>query len=126
MTAYYQPLARKDDGRFDYTRGTGSSPAYSIGYCAGGTGDGDPAKYHDDGHATAEEACACYRAWCLDARLRFGSEAGTQKPCKRCGAWTQGRGSFFGDDFVRPVPLCDQHQTRADMEAALVDSKEAP
>lgn len=103
MTTYRESLPRQHDGRWDYTAGTGSSPARAIGYCAGWQdppgaeeaarldgrlGEGfalrltadiekkrpHQAKYHVDGHATSGEACACYREYELDNELEFKSK----------------------------------------------------
>lgn len=40
-------------------------------------------KYHDDGHATAEEACNCYREYELDNHLRFGKISLDEAKSKR-------------------------------------------
>lgn len=100
MTTYHQPLKRESDKRWDFTRGTGSSAAYAVGYCAGWKEPPGPeeaaeldkklgagfaaritveieakrkyqAKYHTDGHATAAEACACHRQYELDNELEL-------------------------------------------------------
>lgn len=119
MTTYYPPLQRQSDRRWDMTRGTGSTPAYAIGYCAGGCGGCD-----GKGHDTAEEASACYDAWRLDTLLSFHEDPTTQLRCSACGEWTTGLGDLRGDNFVRPVPLCPAHQTREHMAKALDDRKQ--
>lgn len=120
MTAYYQPLQRQSDKRWDMTRGTGSSAAHAIGYCAGGCGGCE-----GRGHDTAAEASACYDGYQLDTGLYFAEDKESQERCATCAEWTTGRGDIRGDTFVRPVPLCPRHQTRADMAAALEKRKEA-
>ena len=147
MTQYFQARARKSDGRFDYTVCTGSTEPYALGYCRGWREDsledlttrfGDvlaqgivreqgalrPFKdrFHVDGHATGEEAEACYREFQLDTMLAFRDDPSTQKQCTACGAWTTGYGELRGD-LMRRAPLCVAHQTRADMKAALEEKK---
>lgn len=114
MTRYFQPLQRQSDRRWDMTECTGSMPAHAIGYCASG-GGGCEGKGHD----TAEEAHRCYDGYLLDTCLRFSTAPNEQMRCATCDAWTPGRGNLTGDAFTRPVPLCEAHQTRDDMAAAL-------
>lgn len=120
MTAYYQPLQRESDKRWDMTCGTGSRPAYPIGYCAGGCGGCE-----GKGHDTGAEASACYDGYLLDTCLTFFVAPNEQQRCATCQAWTTGRGDLKGDAFVRPVPLCEAHQSRDDMAAALAARKVA-
>src|SRR5438045_2364290 len=103
--AYYGPLQRKD-GRWDYTCTNGAG-TFPIGYCSAYrelTPDGGlfpkemcdrenarilpfKDKYHGDGHATSEEAMACYRVHELDQHLVFdANESGdTKHKCGICG-----------------------------------------
>lgn len=120
MTAYFQPLARRVGGRFDYTRKTGSTHAHPIGYCSGGPGPGVSTKYHDDGHATADEAIACYRDFEIDTAVSYRETPDQQKKCATCGAWTTGGAHFGGESFHRPIPLCPEHQTRDDVARAVL------
>lgn len=141
MTAYYQPLQRTEDSRWDYTRGTGSSPAHAIGYCAGWHEWTDEElarisigrewieterqrllpfrdKYHTDGHATSREAHDCYENFLLDTQLVFHTKESEQHKCKVCGLWTQTLGSFLGEEH-RYAYLCRDHANRDGMKAAL-------
>lgn len=77
------------------------------------------AKYHDDGHATADEAFACYRTFLLDNSLVL--EGGTffkafykcQAP--GCGALTNVKSCISG--AWGPVwSLCPEHRNRATVE----------
>lgn len=146
MTQFFQPRERKNDGRFDYTVCTGSTEPHPIGYCRGWREETRESlterfganlaeaiaqeqeelrpfkdKFHTDGHATSEEAEACYREFQLDTLLTFRDEPNTQKKCAACGDWTTGYGELRGD-LVHRAPLCVAHQTRADMKAALEKS----
>jgi hypothetical protein len=69
-------------------------------------------KYHRDGHATAEEACACHRAFQLDHDLHFYEEPQTYRPCVECGTLTTARGGLQNCMSPRSVPLCPAHQSR--------------
>lgn len=74
-------------------------------------------KYHADGHATAAEACACYRDFILDNELRFVADAaeGEAESLYRCQApagcqaYTSG-GATWGSGGL--VHLCATHRTR--------------
>jgi len=150
MTAYYQPLQRERDKRWDMTRSTGSSGPHPIGYCCGWH---EPArevlektwgpnghmvdavlrdydrlrpfkdKYHEDGHATAEEASACWDDYRLDNELEFTTSVDTMKKCGCCGAWTPTVGYFRGA-FYEETPLCSQHTNRDGMAEAIKKRKE--
>lgn len=135
MTAFYQPLKRESDGRWDMTRGTGSTKPYAIGYCRGWTEDlpGEGAvsthlreefekdrerrrpfqeKYHRDGHAASGEATACWLLYQIDQRLKFLEDPETQKKCFVCAAWTTWLAVFRGSSFMVPLPVCQAHQDR--------------
>jgi len=136
---HYLPRQRVTDSRWDYVlenRRTGVRP---LGYCAGYR-ELDPAapgmvltpaqveqvnalhrplraKFHDDGHATAAEACACYRRYLLDTTPpRFHPDrpdATTQHKCVKCGTWCSG-GAYVGREDLGP--LCAEHRTLAVVE----------
>lgn len=136
--AFYRPLQRTD-GRWDYvcTNGAGTFP---IGYCheyrelkAEGVLAGFPKvhldrenaemaqhkdKYHGDGHATAEEAEACFKTFQLDQRLHLdGHQEDAQHKCLVCGEWTQGFAYLHGADVIqREWKLCEAHRTRESVE----------
>lgn len=139
---YYDARQRKGDSKFDYTC-MNDGHIWPVGYCAGfpsPTANGDshlaelltkelerlaPLKdrFHTNGHATKEEACACYRRYLLDTRTRFFSEENTQRKCEaftdpshttKCGRWTQG--VVYVEDWF--ACLCEQHRT-AEVVASL-------
>lgn len=74
------------------------------------------ALYHDDGHATAEEAEACYDHYCRVLRRRDFQERDVQRKCAICGAWTVHR-VMVGD--VRLLCLCVSHLSELDVAAAI-------
>jgi hypothetical protein len=70
------------------------------------------AKYHDNGHANAEECCACKKEYDLDHTLRFHDDrpdADTQHKCEVCGTFTSGQG-WIGGYFTKW--LCQAHRNR--------------
>lgn len=69
-------------------------------------------KYHTHGHASAEEAEACYKEYMLDRRLTFGTLEDTQRRCLICGEWTQRYAQVGGFGVYE---LCDLHCTRESM-----------
>lgn len=111
---FYHPHQRQDT-KWVYSCCEAGGEPCAIGYCAGGTDPG----YHDDGHATSDEACACYRTFQLETALEFIEESGLREPCATCGTWTMGRGRIKAESSIPSVPLCPEHQTLADMTAAL-------
>ncbi len=141
MTTYYEARQRDSDKRWDFTSSTGSGGTCPIGYCAGWRemtahdvarfGEGfaqslhneieakrvHQAKYHKDGHATAEEACACYREWELDNDLKFFTkpieEAKELHRCAECQEFTAGL-ACLGQH--RNWYLCDAHRNRETVE----------
>ncbi len=48
---------------------------------------GDQFRFHSDGHATPEEAEACYRRYSFDCRREFDTPE-QQEPCAICAEWT--------------------------------------
>lgn len=135
--AYYAPLQRKD-GRWDYTCTNGAG-TFSLGYCSGYReltvedlrGAFTPEmvarendrhrpfkdKYHDSGHATADEAMACYRTYQLDQQLEFSpnDDGDEQRKCQVCGTWTTGI-AFFRGEMYKVFHLCKDHQSRKFVE----------
>jgi hypothetical protein len=141
-----QPLQRKDDGRWDYTYGN-SRGTFADGYCRAwkpwtaesvariGMGGDDPAavaeewnakeaphvgKYHDNGHATAEEAVDCHRLYELDHHLEFFADrpnADTAHRCQAqgCATFTSGLADLRGGH--KHWWLCEAHRTREVVEA---------
>lgn len=145
MARYYQALQRQSDKRWDMTVSSDDEGwAHAIGYCAGWKGDPDEAekerlnnmfgegfsdrlaaeiepkrqfidKFHKDGHATSEEAHACYRQYELDCELRFYESKSEQRKCQVCEAWTTHRAEL--GDFYREFVLCESHATRENVKA---------
>ena len=129
------PMQRKSDGRFDYTY---NGRAY--GYCC----EYDPIpedgkimpaqvahdhnvkmepfkdKFHANGHATSEEACACYRQYLLDMRLTLKPQepenATQQHRCQVCKKFTA---CYAMVGSYRMFTLCPEHQTREEVEKLL-------
>ncbi len=68
--------------------------------------------FHQDGHATAEEAGECWRVFLVDTRLKFHQDPQAQLRCVVCESWTQGRASVRGPISPAPIALCRDHQTK--------------
>lgn len=49
------------------------------------------ANYHNTGHATAEEACECYRRYDVLEHSHRHDDEDAQKKCAICGEWTMHR-----------------------------------
>lgn len=125
-------LQRKSDGRWDYTYN-----GAATGYCSGpyepmketAAITQDMAdrwnekmqphahKFHEDGHATEQEARDCYRQYMLDSSLFLPAKeppnATQAQKCQVCGVWTAciatvGSYSMFF--------LCPEHCTREHVE----------
>lgn len=100
---HYRPLQREDTGTWDYTC-TNDGKVHRVGYCAEAGDQGH-------GHATPEDACACYKRYLLDNRLDLNRRmAAQQRPCQAAGCtrFTSGLASVDMMVFV----LCDEHRTR--------------
>ena len=111
MTHFF-PFLRQD-ARWDYSCRSALAERVAVGYCAGGADPG----YHDDGHATSDEACACYRLYEIATALEFVEESGFRLQCAVCETWTMGRGRIRGESLTPQVVLCPEHQTPEDMAA---------
>lgn len=132
---YYQARKRETDGRWDFTC-RNDDQIWPVGYCrayrpftgnelwmVGGAEHAayenakeEPFKdkYHEDGHATADEAADCYRLYVLDHRIRLNEEAADeQRKCEVCGEWTTLRASV---DHGAGWPLCVLHNNREEVE----------
>lgn len=122
---HYKALQREKDKRWDMTM----NGRQAVGYCHAHRAIPEDAgwlpaerirqlneneaqfaaKYHSDGHATEEEAYACYLEYLLDHQVRFGlTDSGSQHKCKVCGEWTQ----KWVDAVYEVIHLCDQHNNR--------------
>lgn len=150
---HYAARAKESNGRWDYTVAHDGA-IYPVGYCVGrfeaywpehpGANAQEAyggveryqeararelehaAKYHDDGHATAAEACACYKAFVLDHEIRYIADAaeGQAETLHRCEApdctdYTSGGAVWSGTS--RPFNLCAAHRTREIVDALIGD-----
>ena len=111
---YFFPFLRQD-ARWEYSCRSASAERVPVGYCAGGEADG----YHSDGHATSDEACACYQLFEVATALEFVEESGLRLQCAVCETWTMGRGRIRGESLTAQVALCPEHQTPDDMAASI-------
>lgn len=128
---YYRALQRKEDGRWDFTR-TNDRVSTPTGYCAGWiewtpeqieripelvreTARLEPFrhKFHTDGHATREEAVACYRRYELDTSTNLDGRTVNASRCLVCGEWTD---RFASVSQCSHFPLCDKHRTAEEVE----------
>lgn len=114
---YYQPRQREKSLRWDFTC-KNNKQIWPIGYCSGrSVGGPHDDKYHDDGHASAEEASECYRQYLLDNRLVFEDGEGrkTMRVCQHpeCDEFTAGTAEIELCVFH----LCDEHRTREVVES---------
>jgi hypothetical protein len=128
----YQPLQRAD-GRWDYTC-TNDAGTFPIGYCTENIyalpwerlpvilqyayGDEirwnqEQAKhlpraenYHTEGHATAEEAIACYRRHEVLELTRKYEDSHSQERCHVCSEWTQQRVEIGTFGHYAICPFC--------------------
>jgi hypothetical protein len=116
---YLTAMQRKVSGRWDFTCRNGLN-LYPIGYCvpwervqkahafySNALDESNKDKYHEDGHATKDAACECYRQYLLDNMLRFHQAVGQHMECCVCGDLTLLRASIH-----KSWPLCDEHRTR--------------
>lgn len=139
MTTWYRARQRQSDGRWDYTSSnTSNTWCHAEGYCRGWTeytedelretdarlGEGFSERliaerdrnlaykerFHKNGHATQEEAVACYRDYVFDCERREYVSDDTQKPCMECQAWTPNV-IEIGRPFGIWLHLCDEHKT---------------
>jgi hypothetical protein len=140
MARIYQVLQRGSDKRWDMTVSSDEEGwVHPVGYCAGWF-DWDDEKYiqrhgvdfverakeeqnrllpfkgsyHRDGHATSEEAEACWKRFELDVELKFVDSSSEQKKCQICDVWTT-RYAEVGQ-FHRRFVLCPEHATRDQVE----------
>lgn len=116
---HFAAKQRASDARWDYT--SGNSP---VGYCCNarieavfkGEGLWVEGKHHVDGHATREEAEACYKAYLLDTRMFETKMADQLLRCEVCETFTAGIMRVGG---YRMFVLCDEHRNRATLDTLL-------
>lgn len=140
MARIYQPRQRKATQRWDYTVGSDDENwVHPVGYCSGwkekseeelreyATRFGDRSaqelkewldeervnkeKYHDNGHATADEAHACYAHYLADhiRLLPPPKDPKTLHKCEECGAFCSGAAET-NDGFWFKY-FCESHWT---------------
>jgi hypothetical protein len=133
----HQPMQRKGDGRWDYTVSSDEEGwAHPDGYCAGWPFHGVTpqfvpaqewqraaaaalpfrAKYHTDGHATAEEAVRCHQEYELDRELRVFTRTDEQRRCVECNTWTA---RVVEVGTFRRWHICEGHDARATAAAQI-------
>jgi hypothetical protein len=71
--------------------------------------------YHEEPHATAEEAIECYRTYLLDSADYDGFTPDVQRKCAVCDEWTQ-RYATIRQSMGRHVYLCALHLNRGDYD----------
>jgi hypothetical protein len=125
----YYAARQRQDGRWDYTC-MNDGRIWPVGYCMPykewwidlkekmgyetrpeeiARYQAHQAQYHADGHATAEEACECYRQYLLDHKVQLNrSWDGGQFRCQVCGEWTQ----LFAEVDHQTFNLCEKHNTQ--------------
>ncbi len=132
---HYKARQRENDQRWDYTFANVRAGTCPVGYCrawkplepgAVGMLPGQAEQYnaqmapfvhkfHANGHATAEEACDCYREYLLDHRLQLRDpppNPPTLSKCVVCGVYTAGVAELGMDRWA----LCDEHRNRVEVE----------
>ena len=145
MVRIYQPRQRESDKRWDMTVSSDEEGwCHAIGYCGekpvdpstqthlpvhevnsqGWYRDREPFldKYHRDGHATAQEADACWKEYQLDVELSFHDVVDEARMCALCTRWTQ-RVAVIGHEFSERIWLCEGHANRAGVEFALREAQ---
>jgi hypothetical protein len=115
----YTEARQRDDGRWEYCCRQGGR-FLPVGYCAGfdprvaqaaDYGAENEALFHRDGHATRQEAEACYRNYELNHVLALdGPDSLEARRCEVpcCDAMTHGLATLGHQRFS----LCDAHRTR--------------
>lgn len=74
-------------------------------------------RYHDNGHASAEDAEACYRLYEVLLHSRRRIDDGVQLKCAACGAWTQAR-VLVGNAIPYEYAICATCDTHENVLAA--------
>lgn len=72
------------------------------------------ARFHDYGHATADEAQECYDRFLVEMMRRTMQERDVQRRCYVCGEWTQNRVDMLYEMLI----VCDTHNTPEGIAAA--------
>ena len=128
---YYKPLQRESDKRWDYTVSNKRTGTYGIGYCRSWK-EFQPgsymtkemceqenkkfelfvSKFHMNGHASYDEACACYKEYLLDHTMDARVLPSQQHKCLVCGEWTQQIVEVGGCHLFN---LCEAHSSREEV-----------
>lgn len=128
---YYRARRRGRDGRWEYTA-MNDHAVWPVGYCAPfepwtkerrarhrwatdevvARQEATAHKHHSRGHATEEEACACYEEYCLDHLATYWHRFLTASGCEVCGTETH-RAAMVDGACVR---LCEFHCNREGLE----------
>lgn len=123
---HYEPLQRKPDGRWDYTR-RNDDDVQAVGYCRpfvawsketaatfgvpfGSNWMAKAAsfahKHHSTGHDTAQEAAECYAEYLLDHSAQYlCSYVNEQRPCLYCKKYSE----FYATVKQETFDLCLEH-----------------
>ncbi len=125
---YLKARQRESDKRWDYTL-MNDGLVHAAGYCARWLPwpdlvpinpvlveqyNASRPQHHVDGHATAEEAEACYKTYLLDGSLRFYDDQPSARQLIRCQVadcqvYTSGSAAVGG---YERWSLCAEHRTR--------------
>lgn len=108
---YYQARMVADspdsgkNGRWDFTL-SNDGHIRAVGYCAvAGRGH----------HKTSEEACECFKKYCLDTKLHLKIECENEMhKCQICGEFTKLSAELRGQ--LRMWWLCEKHNNRETIE----------
>ncbi len=126
---YYAARQRQDDGRWDYTC-IRDGKCWAVGYCHEyiepvdskgvmySVGEREKvlenkSKYHNDGHATPEEAQNCYKQYLLDFMVRRSQVDDKQVKCEVCKEWTQ---NLVEVNHSQVFYLCPAHDNKKELE----------
>ena len=135
---YLQARQREVEGRWDYTC-MNDGRIWPVGYCAGWRDWTDAQreqfgaafveraeaesapfrdKYHRDGHATRDEAYACYTTYMLDQRTRLDQirEDDAHPRCAAEGCVRLSSATVSIGGWPR-FSVCSAHQTRETLES---------
>jgi len=128
---YLKARQRQSTKRWDYTQ-MNDGRVWPIGYCGGfreytpeqrqtycmndtwyAKYEANKDKYHEDGHPSSVEACACYKRYELDESLRFDVDSQSKQKCEVCGEWTEHRAMIGGYQYF---VVCEKHANREEVE----------
>lgn len=117
---YYRAAQRHSDKRWDFVKSR-DKDTWPVGYCRAKPDTSKPvggepwpesevasieknaAKYHTDGHATQEEAEACYTEYLIDG-MRISRD--DPRPCKGCGSLEGATLTIYSGPITVIRPVC--------------------